>query len=57
MNEEMKTLIISLIAGNKAQIALLQRQVEDFEALIGPKWMRGTEGVEPLGNAFHTKGD
>lgn len=35
MTKEMRQLIISLVAGNRGQIALLERQAKDLEALLG----------------------
>ncbi|KKK47030.1 hypothetical protein LCGC14_3159310 [marine sediment metagenome] len=35
MDEYMKALITSLIAGNMGQIALLKLQIEDYESLLG----------------------
>lgn len=34
MSEEMRRLIISLVAGNRGQIALLEQQIKDIASLL-----------------------
>lgn len=34
MTKEMRQLIITLVAGNRGKIALLERQAKDLEALL-----------------------